>query len=369
MREQKGPRFEELEPRVLMSADETFGHPMYGSVKTPYFSAKGFDNGSWEYTDGKLSIDIEGTTSKSSVKVSKVVVMGDVSVNGDLKSFSASKADVGGEISIIGHVESFTLEDILNGANVGIDSADKVSLSGGIDAGQLSIYDGYTKSISVKGSIRNSEVEAFYLGKVTFGYVQDSVLFSETEGVGASFNSRGNIQGSDLGKFVSYSIKGSLIDSTSNLPSYVKSFNVSGSMLNTKIFGDENNTYFQKLSVKSGIFDSQILIQYDAGADDVYGNEDDNGFMQEGSGYIESLKAGYINNSYIVSFALSEVKFGGVQRDNLGVKYGIFVNDADSLISRGAVKIGKTKYSSPIGDFVVEDAGKLGRPPPEPPPF
>lgn len=365
----EGPRFEVLEPRVFLSAADTYAQEMgFGSFKNQYFSVKNFDEGSWEFTDGRLYVHVEGTTSKSSLKITKGVVIEDATVEGDLKSFSASRSDVRGEIDILGYVKSVTLEDIVGG-DVGIESADKVSLKGGIDGGALFINDGYMKSLSISGSIRNeSQIDLYRFGSVKIkGSLINSDLSSETDGVGTSLKV-GSVHGSDLGKFVSYSIKGSLIDSSVNLHSYVKKFNVSGSMQRSNIFGDEDYTYVKKIKVKESINDSQMLIQYDAGLDDIYGNTDDRGFMQDGSGYIKSLSARFVGNSFIVSWGFGKVSFKGVQYDSDG-KYGIFTKNADSLISRGAVKIGKTKYSSPIGDFVVEEAGRSGRPPPEPPPF
>ncbi len=366
---ERPPRLEALEPRIFLSAVDTYAHEMSGSVKTSYFSLKNFDEGSWEFTDGRLYVDVVGTTSRSSLKIGKGVALGDVFIDGDLKSFSASKSDVKGVVDVIGHVKSVKLEDILDNAGVELESADKVSLKGGIDGGVLFINDGYTKSLSIGGSVRNeSQIDIYRFGSVKIkGSLMNSDLSSETDGVGTSL-SVGSVQGSDLGRFVSYSIKGSLIDSTVILHSFVKKFSVSGNVQSTNIFGDEDYTYVKKIKVKESINDSQMLIQYDAGTDDIYGNLDDRGFMQEGSGYIKSLSARFVDDSYFVAWGMGKASFKGAQYDSDN-RYGIFVKDADDLIARRAVRVGKIRYSSPIGDFVVEDTGRLGRPPPEPPPF
>ncbi len=350
--------FEPLEERILLnggpyanSIGEGFNY--FGDSGEVKVSLNGSGRGTWKIDAQKdLFMELSGTTDKTTVKIKGNADIESLDVIGSLKSLDGKDSDVEGDVSVTGYVGSVKLENILDGARVEVRGADSVRLYG-VLFGEYEAVNGSTNKFDVKGFVSGG-----------------SVVTAENFGNG-SFKVKGSVSNNSfIGEFYQYSIGGSLSSSVIETGRYVKSIKVKSSVTNSVVKNLYTFGTIESFSSGGSFTDSSIFVNYNSGADNVYGTFDDGGLIDGNPAKQLSVKVkGVSRNSYVVAKSVKSVKYGSLSSFNNGREFGIFASNFQELISRGLVKYGSVKYTRPVTDFVVEDIGEFGRPPPLPPPF
>ena len=325
--------------------------------------------GSWELDSGKdLFMEIRGGERVSLMIKGAADIERLDAVNG-LRSLNARDSDVedGGIVNILGEVKSVSLDDVFDGARVNLGSVGSFKVdqfNGDYEAGRTrkflannvngaDIFSGKLDSFYSKTGVSNSEIER-------------DAGFKE-----GKFLSGGNVSNSEIGAFYQYSVLGNLNGSEIGLGQYTKYFSVRGNVEDSVIQSSLNSATLERVNVFGNFMESSIFVLWNPGADGVYSTGDDGGFLA-GRSFRELFVnvRGKLSDSFIVTKNVNMVRLGSVSDFGEGGRdYGVFCSNAEHLISKGKVRIGKSKYSRPIGDFIVREPEIGTRPTPMPPPF
>lgn len=350
---------EKLEDRVLFST-ELYSNPIPADGRFSYFGDNGivevkltrFEGGSWETDiEGDLNIDVK-STDKTSLRIKGEADIERIGVNNGLKNLNAKDSDIesGGVIDIIGEARKIRLNDVLEGANINIDSVRSFRS----DYFNGSYNADFTNSFQAE-FLDNSIIYSLILNRF---YSREGVVDSTIANVGNSisrFKSNGSVLNSDIGQFSRYSISGNLIGTNIDLDQNAKYVKVKGDVLNTVIINQFDFGMLERLTIGGDFRESSVFILWSPGSDRTFNTNDDVGLLNGLSSFLAARIRGNIDEAYIVAKVIQRVSIGGILIENDNERgYGAFCTNADELIMKGRVKVGRMKYKTPIGNFHVK---------------
>ncbi len=380
---QKPTLFEPLEARVFLDGSLENLEPMapYANfIEGGRFSYEGDNgkvnvivskglNGTWEVGDGDLYLFLEGTDSKTSLRINGNASIGGLDAQGGLGILNARNSDIRGEIEL-GDVRNISLRDILEEAEFNVGRIGKISvnnLSGFFNSGSIGSFlargdinnasfeaANEVGSTRVLGSVLDSSMETLNFKKVDIkGRVISSTIDTEVTSRN-KLRVGGDVEDFSLGSFYNSTFGGNLVNGEIE-PEYIKNFYVKGSIDDVVIRNWSGFGTIERLNIGNDFKNSSLFLGWNPGADAIFHTDDD-------VGVIEGMQAkplsvyirGAMENSYIVAKEIGRTKLGRVVPNNSGVRYGLFSFNSADLIDNKMVSIGRDKYSEPIGDFVVE---------------
>lgn len=371
----KSTLFEPLEARVFLNGafyDNVVEGGRFSyegdNGKVDVMISKGL-NGTWEVSDGDLYLFLEGTDSKTSLKINGNASIGGLDAQGGLGTLNARNSDIRGEVEL-GDVRNISLRDILEEAEFNVGRIGKIlvnNLSGVFNSGSIGSFlargdinnasfkaSNEVGSTRVLGSVLDSSMETFNFKKVDIkGRVISSTIDTEVTSRN-KLRVGGYVEDFFLGSFYNSTFGGNLINGEIE-SEYIKNFHVKGSIDDVVIRNWSGFGTIERLNVGNDFKNSSLFLGWNPGADAIFHTGDD-------VGIIEGMQAkplsvyirGAMENSYIVAKEIGRTNLGRVVPDNSGVKYGLFSFNSADLIDKKMVRIGRDEYSEPIGDFVVE---------------